>query len=57
MKNIFKFYEDKQGFSYVCEVPKELGAVTDLTEKQGKIIADTESGIKFIVPVFKESET
>lgn len=40
-----------EGTTYVCEVPKELGAVVKLEVKWGKVIARTESGHTMIVPV------
>jgi hypothetical protein len=40
-----------EGAVFVCEVPKDLGAVTKLEKKGGKIIARTESGTSMIVPV------
>lgn len=36
---------------FVCEVPRELGAVTKLEVKRGKVIARTEGGQTMIVPV------
>jgi hypothetical protein len=35
----------------VCEIPDDLGRVTNLKLKNGKVIAETESGTPFIVPV------
>lgn len=51
-------YGDRQprrieGAMFVCELPRELGAVTKLSERGGKIVAETESGTPFIVPVGK----
>jgi hypothetical protein len=40
-----------EGATYVCEVPKELGAVTKIETKRGKVIVRTESGQTMIVPV------
>lgn len=37
--------------TFVCEVPRPLGAVTRLKKRGGKIVAETESGIEMIVPV------
>lgn len=37
--------------SFVCEVPPSLGRVTKLRVERGKVTAETESGIKMIVPV------
>jgi hypothetical protein len=39
-----------KGLTFICEVPKELGEVTKLECKGGKIIAKTKSGIEMIVP-------
>jgi hypothetical protein len=36
--------------TYVCTVPPELGAVTKLEVKGGRVIARTESGYTMIVP-------
>ena len=38
------------GMRYVCNVPSDLGAVTKLELRGGKIVAETESGISMIVP-------
>ena len=35
---------------FVCELPSELGRVTKLEGRNGKVVATTESGIPFIVP-------
>lgn len=43
--------EKIEGTTFVCEVPKEFGAVTKLEVKRGKVIARTESGQTMIVPV------
>lgn len=40
-----------EGSTFICEVPKELGAVTKLEVKGGGVIARTESGTSMIVPV------
>ena len=34
----------------VCKLPNELGRITKLSVKNGKVLAETESGIPFIVP-------
>lgn len=36
--------------TFVCEVPASLGRVTKLRVERGKVIAETESGVKMIVP-------
>jgi hypothetical protein len=40
-----------EGTTYVCEIPKDLGAVTKIEMKRGKVIVRTESGHTMIVPV------
>jgi hypothetical protein len=40
-----------EGAVFICEAPAELGAVTKLEVKRGKVIARTESGRTMIVPV------
>jgi hypothetical protein len=40
----------RAGFEKVCDVPTELGAVTGLSVERGKVVAQTESGVKMIVP-------
>lgn len=42
----------RSGTFYVCTVPEELGAVTDLAVQNGRVVAETESGIQFIVPIW-----
>ncbi len=42
------------GASYVCEVPTSLGRVTNLSTRGGRVVAETESGIKMIVPAGKQ---
>ena len=39
------------GAAFVCELPRELGIVTGLTVEHGRVVAATESGIPFIVPL------
>lgn len=39
---------------YHCELPKALGDVTKLKERNGRIVAETKSGIFFIVPLYPE---
>lgn len=39
--------------TFVCEVPRDLGAVTKLKKRGGKIVAETESGIEMIIPTEK----
>lgn len=39
-----------EGATYVCTVPEELGAVTGLEVKRGRVIARTKSGQTMIVP-------
>jgi len=36
--------------TYICEVPKELGRVTKLSVRNGKVVAETASGTQMIVP-------
>lgn len=36
---------------HVCTLPRELGNVTKLEVRNGKVVAHTESGIEMIVPV------
>lgn len=38
------------GCDFICEVPMELGRVTALIERNGKLIAETKSGTQFILP-------
>jgi len=45
-------YQTIKGTAYVCEIPKELGRVTALKQKNGRIIAETESRNKMIIPIF-----
>lgn len=40
-----------RGAKFICEVPMTLGQVTALTQRNGKLVAETESGTPFIVPV------
>ena len=42
------------GMFYVCTIPAELGRVTDLREQGGRVLADTEAGVPFIVPIAPE---
>jgi hypothetical protein len=42
-----------EGATFICEVPAELGAVTELEVKNGKVVAETESGVQMIVPTAK----
>ncbi len=41
----------KSDAAYVCEVPASLGAVTGLSVQNGRVVAETESGMQMIVPV------
>ena len=41
----------RDGFHFVCEVPPELGQVTGMRVKNGRVIAETESGTPMLVPV------
>lgn len=41
------------GCDFLCEVPMDLGQVTALVERGGKLIAETESGIQFILPTHR----
>jgi hypothetical protein len=41
----------REGLTYVCDIPKELGAPTKIEMKRGKVIVRTESGQTMIVPV------
>lgn len=43
------------GAEFVCEVPASLGRVTRLRVEGGKVTAETESGIKMIVPTHRHS--
>ena len=36
--------------TYLCVVPPELGHVTKLTVVNDRVVAETESGVKMIVP-------
>ena len=38
-----------EGMEYVCTLPRELGKVTKLEIKSGKLVCRTESGISMIV--------
>lgn len=53
--HLFSFIGPKriEGATFVCELPHELGAVTKLSKRGSKIVAETESGTPFIVPVGK----
>jgi hypothetical protein len=42
--------ERREGFTHVCTLPGDLGAVTRLKIKGGRVIAETESNADFIVP-------
>lgn len=44
------------GAVFVCEVPSALGRVTKLEQRNGKVVASTESGIEFIVPTVKPDQ-
>jgi hypothetical protein len=35
---------------YVCTLPDPLGRVTKLSVRNGRVVAETESGTPFIVP-------
>lgn len=39
-----------EGMTYVCAVPDDLGRITKLENKNGTMVAHTESGVPFIVP-------
>ena len=39
------------GAEFVCELPPELGGIMRMYCQGGRVIADTESGIKFILPI------
>lgn len=41
----------RAGMRFVCAVPPVLGAVTKLSIRDGRVIAETESGIPMIVPL------
>ena len=43
--------ETREGCTYVCTVPHELGAVVKMEIKRGSVIARTESGMTMIIPV------
>lgn len=36
--------------TYVCDVPKELGRVTKLSVRNGRVVAETASGTQMIIP-------
>ena len=36
--------------NYVCDIPSELGSVIGLSVRGNSVVAETESGIPFIVP-------
>lgn len=40
-----------QSFSQIVEIPKELGSITGMSAKNGKLLAETESGIPMVVPL------
>jgi hypothetical protein len=42
-----------KGMTLVCVIPRELGAVTRLEVRNGKVVCHTESGIEMIVPTGK----
>ena len=39
-----------EGATFVCEIPEQLGSVTKIEVKRGKVIVRTESGQTMIVP-------
>jgi hypothetical protein len=39
----------RPGFTFVCELPRALGNVTGLEVRNGRVVADTDSGIKMIL--------
>lgn len=39
------------GATFICEVPPDLGEVTGLKMRGGRVVASTASGIEMIVPV------
>jgi hypothetical protein len=41
----------RDGVEFVCKVPDELGRVKRLIVRDGKVTAETESGIEMIVPM------
>lgn len=41
---------------FICEVPPELGRVTKLRIKGGRVVAETESGTRMIVPTRRVTE-
>ena len=41
--------------TFICKVPDELGRVTRLEVRNGRVFAQTESGIDFIVPLVPQS--
>lgn len=36
--------------AYLCEVPKSLGRVTGIKQRDGKVYVTTASGVEMIVP-------
>lgn len=40
----------REGTEFICKVPDALGRVTRLVVRDGKVSAQTESGIEMIVP-------
>lgn len=40
-----------EGAVFVCDLPRPLGAVTNFKPQGKKLVAETESGIPFIVPL------
>jgi len=49
-----KSIQMRTGTSHLCTVPADLGKVMRLDIRNGKVIAETESGIQMIVPVPKD---
>ncbi len=40
----------REGCKILCEVPQELGPITDMCEVRGKVVLETANGFKFIAP-------
>lgn len=46
----------RSGTTFVCELPSALGDVTKLIVKNDRLVAETQSGIPFIVPEVPKDE-
>lgn len=49
-QSLTNWYPTRPATQFICNVPAELGLVTRLQVRNGKVVAQTASGIEMIVP-------